>query len=117
MEEKKTAIITIRLRQETKKKLEKEAEDRSWSVSQLAERILSKYTEKSEKEEREIKETDEAKQLLEYITSTNCTKVTELVKYAIENNLMETYNLSAKTWTEVIKEIKEENENLDKDKK
>lgn len=47
MNEKKTAVITIRTSETTRKKLEEEALQRGWTISTLAERILTAYTEKS----------------------------------------------------------------------
>ena len=109
MEDKKSAVLTIRLKEITKKKLEEEAEDRGWSPSKLAERILVEYTEKEKVYERKKEEENKAKEMLEFITKTKCDKVTNLIKWAIENDAMETYNLSASIWTEAIKEIKLDN--------
>ena len=50
MKEKKTVVITLRTTERVKKKLEEEAIEKSWSISQLAEKIISKYID--EKEER-----------------------------------------------------------------
>lgn len=50
MNEKKTAVITIRTSQTTREKLEREALQRGWTISTLAERILTAYTEETKKE-------------------------------------------------------------------
>lgn len=50
MNEKKTAVITIRTSPTTREKLEKEALQRGWTISTLAERILTAYTEEPKKE-------------------------------------------------------------------
>lgn len=50
MNEKKTEVITIRTSPTTRKKLEKEALQRGWTISTLAERILTAYTEEPKKE-------------------------------------------------------------------
>ena len=112
MKEKKSAVLTIRLSETTKRKLEDEAEERGWSPSKLAEKILSEYIDEDEKREREIEEENKAKEMLEYIEKSGCDNLIELTKWVIENNALETYNLSAAVWTEIIKEIK-----LDKEKK
>ena len=54
MKEKKTAVITLRTTETTRKKLEIEAEERGWTISQLAEKILTSYTEQKKEEEKRI---------------------------------------------------------------
>lgn len=54
MKDKKTEFITLRTTEYTKKKLEEEAQKRGWSLSQLAEKILSAYAEDKEKQSKQI---------------------------------------------------------------
>lgn len=54
MKDKKTEIITLRTTEHTKKKLEEEAQKRGWSLSQLAEKILTTYTEDIENQSKQI---------------------------------------------------------------
>lgn len=45
MKEKKTEVITVRIPPKTKAALEKEARDREWTTSKMAEKILSAWAE------------------------------------------------------------------------
>lgn len=45
MKEKKTEVITVRIPPKTKTALEKEARDREWTTSKVAEKILSAWAE------------------------------------------------------------------------
>lgn len=55
MKEKKTVVITLRTTERVKKKLEEEAIEKSWTISQLAEKIISKYIEEKESEKKDGK--------------------------------------------------------------
>ena len=46
--EKKTAIMTIRMTDKTKKAIEEEAKKREWTPSKLAEKILTAWAEEKE---------------------------------------------------------------------
>ena len=48
MREKKTEVITVRIPPKTKAVLEKEAQEREWTTSKMAEKILSSWAEKQE---------------------------------------------------------------------
>ena len=45
MKEKKTEVITIRIPPKTKTALEKEAQNREWTTSKMAEKVLSAWAE------------------------------------------------------------------------
>lgn len=51
MKEKKTEVITIRTTSRTRKALEKAAEEREWTTSKMAEKILSAWAEQEENKE------------------------------------------------------------------
>ena len=48
MKEKKTEVITIRTTARIRKALEKAAEEREWTTSKMAEKILSTWAEQEE---------------------------------------------------------------------
>ncbi|MCR5575910.1 MAG: hypothetical protein K6F56_02755 [Oscillospiraceae bacterium] len=45
MKEKKTEVITVRIPPKTKAALEKEAAEREWTTSKMAEKVLSAWAE------------------------------------------------------------------------
>ena len=48
MKEKKTEVITYRTTPAIKQRLQQEAEERGWSISQLSERIIEEYIKSQE---------------------------------------------------------------------
>lgn len=50
MKEKKTEVITFRTSPAVKEKLNKEAEEKGWTISQLVERVIAKYAEENRNE-------------------------------------------------------------------
>ena len=48
MKEKKTEVITYRTTPAIKQRLQQEAEERGWSISQLSERIIEEYIKNKE---------------------------------------------------------------------
>ena len=105
MKEKKTAIITIRCTETIKQKLEKEAELYDWSISQIAGKIIADHT-----EEREKNELEQAKKIFNFIEDNQCTSITELTKWALENNCSEEVKNSLPIWKSIFEEIQTQNE-------
>ena len=48
MKEKKTEVITVRIPPKTKAALEQEAQRREWTVSKMAEKVLTQWAEEQE---------------------------------------------------------------------
>lgn len=107
MKEKKNAIITLRTTDTVKDFLEQEAADRGWTTSQLAESIIARYASSGETRKRDAVEASEAGKILRYIAETNCKSFKELTKWAIEQDLMETFQLSVPIWQAILEENQE----------
>lgn len=52
MKEKKTIVITFRTDTKTKEKLDKVAEEKEWSISQVVEKICKEHFEKAMEEKK-----------------------------------------------------------------
>lgn len=80
MEEKKKAIITIRTTEQLKSDLEEEAARRGWTLSQLAESILSETI-----DEYDLREEETIKTILNLIDAGTLKNMKDIARWSIQN--------------------------------
>lgn len=97
---KKSAVITFRTSEDVKMKLEQQAQQFGWSISQLIETIL---TEKIEDQE-DIQEML-ALELLKEIESKKIRSTADITRWAIKNRCVELISMSIDMWQAVIREV------------